>query len=44
MKAYKMNDGNKFYNTPWERDQVLQRKKHEETCTKNRRKRKARKK
>lgn len=37
MKGYKINDGNKYYSTPWERDEVLRRKKHEEACTRSRR-------
>jgi len=32
------------YKTPEEREKIEQRKKHEETCAKNRRKRKAKKK
>lgn len=41
MKAYKMNDGLRFYDTPWERDEVRQKHKHRMKCDKNRRKRKS---
>jgi len=43
MKSYKMNDGNRFYQTPWERENLRQEQKHKETCLKNRKKRKKKK-
>jgi hypothetical protein len=40
MEGYKMNDGNRFYKTPWERDEIRQNHKHKQTCDKSRKKRK----
>lgn len=35
-----MNDGDRFYTTPCERDEIRQQHKHKLTCAKNRKKRK----
>lgn len=43
MKGYKMNDGNCFYDNPWERDEIRKKHKHLLSCDKARKKRKKRK-
>ena len=43
MKSYKMNDGNRFYDYPAQREELIKKEKHKQTCLKNRRKRKKKK-
>ena len=38
-----MNDGNRFYNYPGQREELMKKEKHKKTCLKNRKKRKKRK-
>jgi hypothetical protein len=43
MKNYKMNDGNKFYDYPEQREELIKKEKHKQTCLKNRKKRQKKK-
>jgi len=43
MKSYKMNDGNKFYDYPEQREELIREKKHKETCLKNKKNQKKQK-
>jgi hypothetical protein len=43
MISYKMNDGNKFYDYPGQREELINKEKHKQTCLKNRKKRKKKK-
>ncbi|MFW5847441.1 MAG: hypothetical protein ACOCVF_00785 [bacterium] len=44
MKSYQMNDGDRFYDHPLEREQIRNQHQHRLSCDKARKKRKKRKK